>query len=528
MSIATRIQSIEEHISDAYDSLSKFGVTAPSNKNIENIASLVDEIYDSTPKTDYASGTNLALENTRVGKIDFKDTDDIEKIGLGVTDQYTTTGKNKLAIKQLTTQTINGVTFTPHYTGNKLDYVNVNGTASATASYILDSADVDQVSTYTNELPSGTYILDDFSGGSSVYTAIFFRYYTSGTTFTTINSVDNSRKFTINSTFKYASYIRIASGQNVNNMKFYPQLETGNAETTYEPYTNGASPNPSYPQNINVVKGNNVVGTSNKNIARLELEGQIRHYANGKPLTISGFNGYIANVKPNTTYVSSCQDISTQYAEISNLCYFDDNMNFLSGNAYNGRNKTFATPSNCKYVSIAVNQIIVNFQLEEGDTATSYVPHQGNNFEINLGKNLIQDETFVQGSFSDNTNINRISCRNIKLKANTTYTFSSNLNYSTYNIAIFTSTRQFPTSTYIYSSGWKTSNFSFTTGNDDVYANITVKKVGELPIAPSDVNTYHFQIEKGSTATSYAPYFTPIELCKINTYQDYIYKNGKN
>ena len=34
------------------------------------------------------------------------------------------------------------------------------------------------------------------------------------------------------------------------------------------------------------------------------------------------------------------------------------------------------------------------------------------------------------------------------------------------------------------------------------------------------------QLEKGSTATTYAPYFTPIELCKISTYQDYIYKSG--
>ena len=87
MSIATRIQSMEEHISDAYDSLSKFGVAAPSNKNIKNIASLVDEIYDNTPKTNYASGTNLTLANTRIGKIDFKDTDNIEKIGLGATNQ---------------------------------------------------------------------------------------------------------------------------------------------------------------------------------------------------------------------------------------------------------------------------------------------------------------------------------------------------------------------------------------------------------------------------------------------------------
>ena len=36
------------------------------------------------------------------------------------------------------------------------------------------------------------------------------------------------------------------------------------------------------------------------------------------------------------------------------------------------------------------------------------------------------------------------------------------------------------------------------------------------------------QIEKGSVATTYAPYFTPIELCKIGTYQDYIYKSGED
>lgn len=36
----------------------------------------------------------------------------------------------------------------------------------------------------------------------------------------------------------------------------------------------------------------------------------------------------------------------------------------------------------------------------------------------------------------------------------------------------------------------------------------------------------NMQFEKGPTATTYAPYFTPIELCKIGDYQDYIYKSG--
>jgi hypothetical protein len=36
----------------------------------------------------------------------------------------------------------------------------------------------------------------------------------------------------------------------------------------------------------------------------------------------------------------------------------------------------------------------------------------------------------------------------------------------------------------------------------------------------------NMQLELGSTATSYAAYFEPIELCKIGDYQDSIYKSG--
>lgn len=44
-------------------------------------------------------------------------------------------------------------------------------------------------------------------------------------------------------------------------------------------------------------------------------------------------------------------------------------------------------------------------------------------------------------------------------------------------------------------------------------------------ISYSDVE-FKVQLEKGSTPTSYAAYFEPIELCKIGDYQDYIYKDG--
>ena len=59
----------------------------------------------------------------------------------------------------------------------------------------------------------------------------------------------------------------------------------------------------------------------------------------------------------------------------------------------------------------------------------------------------------------------------------------------------------------------------------DVQANVVVY----LYATDATVDlTFNLQLERGSTATTYAPYFTPIELCKIGTYQDYIYKSGND
>jgi hypothetical protein len=44
----------------------------------------------------------------------------------------------------------------------------------------------------------------------------------------------------------------------------------------------------------------------------------------------------------------------------------------------------------------------------------------------------------------------------------------------------------------------------------------------------ANITNASIQIEKGTSKSSYAPYFTPIELCKIGDYQDYIYKSGDN
>lgn len=69
MSITSRISSMEEHVTNAYDELQGLGADLTNvNKNIENISMVLDNIYDSMPQVS-GEGTSLTLDDTRVGKI---------------------------------------------------------------------------------------------------------------------------------------------------------------------------------------------------------------------------------------------------------------------------------------------------------------------------------------------------------------------------------------------------------------------------------------------------------------------------
>jgi hypothetical protein len=127
MSIADKITSIEGHLTADYEGLENIGADLTNiDKNIYNIRTCLDTIYSNLPKTT-GEGSNLSL-NTLKGRINV---DDI----LGDTSQLTTTGKNNLNTSSITTYTHNGITYTPIYENGLLQYINVNGTASA-VSYI--------------------------------------------------------------------------------------------------------------------------------------------------------------------------------------------------------------------------------------------------------------------------------------------------------------------------------------------------------------------------------------------------------
>ena len=82
MSIADKITSITGHLEDDYTALETLGVSV-EDRNIENIKDMANQIYAKFPKTSYAEGSNIALENCLKGKLDYED----GKVGYGDTLQ---------------------------------------------------------------------------------------------------------------------------------------------------------------------------------------------------------------------------------------------------------------------------------------------------------------------------------------------------------------------------------------------------------------------------------------------------------
>jgi len=203
-------------------------------------------------------------------------------------------------------------------------------------------------------------------------------------------------------------------------------------------------------------------------------------------------------------------------------------------------------------------------QLESGSSPTSYEPYvggiaspnpdypqtvntvtgrqvvtiaggdsQSQSYEINLGKNLFdKDNSNISHFYPTSSGFSQSSAAVvivIPVESGQSYTVSStnrSIIDSSASIAytdkIITSTSD----TYINRSVWGSSNDSISTTapNNAKYMYLYVAWTTDDTTISNILAT--IQIEKGSTATTFAPYFTPIELCKIGTYQDYIYKDN--
>lgn len=276
-------------------------------------------------------------------------------------------------------------------------------------------------------------------------------YYGSGQSFV-VGSSDfvNGQRFTGTFTMTDDQYALVSGGSGTY-IQFYkgggfagfgvpqqPQIENSASSTSYEPYVGGIpAPNPDYPQEVQVVTGEQTVTITDGAEESQEYEVNL-----GKNLL----------------------DTST------------------------------ATSSNQSRLSLTIGNDSISYTLV--------------NSSSNWGAGILFDVDIKKGE-------------TYTLKAVASSGIKSNVRFSNGD---YDTSGQYQA---LSDSGiYNTNGETFTANNN--YSQMRIFLVNSSHGGVDSGSLSNLQLEEGSTATTYAPYFTPIELCKIGTYEDYIYKSSGN
>lgn len=325
----------------------------------------------------------------------------------------------------------------------------------------------------------------------------------------------------------------------------------------YEPFTNGASPNPDYPQAIETVTGGQVMSVVGKNLLDIQdiVKGRIvngvitgSQYVSALTLGVDSFgftttqnwagvstNDYII-IPSDVTHLTFKADSITLTGTLDvNVALYDKDKNFITGDwggqtisstekLYDVATKGGGKARYARFTFMARtadSANIVKPRIGLGSTATTYTPYQAQSYEVNLGKNLFDKATVTtgkrlgsDGSFVSDSNF--FTSDYISVLPNTTYAYSrGNAGSANSAICYYDSSQTFISRTMPIITATALSG-TITTPATAKYAKFCEKN-DSLDTA---------QLERGTVATDYAPYITPIELCKIGTYQDYIWNDS--
>ena len=339
----------------------------------DRLNSLGAEITSSTTFRNY-----LNWLDTFYGEV--SDKTDLSQNGVvGRTSQDSTTGKNILPQdKYIASRTINGIT----YTNNGDGTFDLNGTATANTSLrIID------VGIFNLESGQRYYLYSSVAYNSTTFNMSI------------VTTESRTQKFLIAngnytpSTTPTSSRLQfyIASGDTVNVQNVKLMLVKGADDTSYEPYTNGASPNPDYPQPINNLSGDIAYKVSGKNLFDKSNITTGKTFSNTGE-TINLTNSFIQEiyipVSIETDYtMSTTNDYSSETDYRLVICEYDSNKNFIKrnlGGSAVGNKYTITTSSTTKYVRLCASTITLDeLQFERGQ-ATSYEPYISQTFNIPL------------------------------------------------------------------------------------------------------------------------------------------------
>ena len=515
MAIAETITSMYTNVGNAYNVLTLAGANLTSvNKNLVNLTPTwkerllyfmnngTDEVWNNWDKVN-GTGTTLSLNNTVEApmRMEYK----------GNTSQFSTTGKNLYnALKSYSWQQ-----------SSTASWKFIDGSSGASGTDIgtktLLKAPVESGKTYT--------FTASVSASASVVSQLVYGDET------LIKRIDGATA-TFSETFASAQdgyvLLRLYMGANVSVSISNVMLRISTASADYEPYTGGkASPNPDYPQEVKVVKGDNKIKITGKNLVCGKIAG---YYVNASGGFSSGaYDMQIAKVIQGNTYIVSTDQSGlvagffTEYPTTSSTTY--------NSSRIVETNKVFIAPIT-GYIAFRTGNDYEYAQLEKGSTATSYEPYKGANYPINLPvENILNLPSHNSHTFSANTNGYAYSPGiQVQLKANTKYYISYNVTASSTSIRN-TPMLISPTSQYSYEKIQE--NYNQTAGRK--VWKYTPTETGTFQFnywcnTPNvDITVSDFMITTSPSKTYWAYGTTPIELCKIGNYQDSFIRNtGKN
>ena len=350
------------------------------------------------------------------------------------------------------------------------------------------------------------------------------------------------------------------------------QLETGSTATAYEPYTGGyASPSPMYPQEVQTVTGRQVVEVSGKNLFNLADTTQV---STGVSVVD---DGYITCIGDNSSGTSTMYlnywtgplalDASSNYSIVLEIASCSGEWSIEGG----GDNQLTAQVQyfGVSYQEVTAGDVIVKNIMSKGDVSGSngirmyfrFLAGQSGSIKVRVSVikgNSVTPQDFVYQPYTKATynvslgsknllNIPDATATNRGLTIsfkNGVGTISGEYSGTGTNI-VFPIQVKIPAGTYTLSSNNSVANYPYVALNGPDGAIISTEyaantKTITIPqdVIATQINmyfgaareyegaTFKPQLELGSVATAYEPYFTPIELCKIGNKQDYIYKDG--
>lgn len=112
----------------------------------------------------------------------------------------------------------------------------------------------------------------------------------------------------------------------------------------------------------------------------IELDGQYRHYSEGKIVNSANFFGIKVPVLGNTVYSVNSNLSRGGY---SNLCYYDKDFTFMWGEPFT-EGQTFRTPFNCRYITLALNKNYDWFTLTYGEIPIQKVDYNLANIDMQI------------------------------------------------------------------------------------------------------------------------------------------------